>query len=172
MYVVCMIQIRIIREKRSYDFKLNQALDTFANNIKNNLIDTILITNNNDVVFKARCQSVANYPGAFKDTIKEGKFQVKCFVKPITMHGEIHAIINTFDIDNQSINHDSYQVENNITKGRWLIHNTFYNGKDLQYAYSAGCVMLRVKDMEEFNKCLKDLNVGANDILNGILTEV
>lgn len=169
-----MIQIRVIREKKSYDFKLNPQLDTFANNIKNNLIDTILIVNNNEVVFKAKCQSVANYPGAFRDTIKEGKFQIKCFVPPNSMHGEIHAIINTFDIDNQPINHNSYQVDNNITKGRWLIHDTYYTPakRESNYAYSGGCIMLRVKDMEEFNKCLKDLNVKGNDILNGIIMEV
>ena len=55
---------------------------------------------------------ISNHPNYdHYDSIQEGSFQIKCFVPSRSFHGEIHAIINTKDIEGQVIDENAHQIE-------------------------------------------------------------
>ncbi|GMO65875.1 MAG: hypothetical protein Ta2A_13840 [Treponemataceae bacterium] len=88
---------------------------------------------------------------------------------------EIHAIINTVDIDGQRIDHNAMQsAANGYQTGRWLIHDrySFKTGADTNYAWSAGCFIVSSGDLEAFNKMLHAYKVGCADVLSGEVVEV
>ena len=121
-----MFRFVLTRDPKSYDFKADRKKpDGFTNNWKNNSLDELALYHDDTLVFRARCQSVANYcfgamaPGdttSFGDTVAPGKFTVRCFVPPRAFHGEIHAIVNTRDIDGQIINHDASSFPAAVSK--------------------------------------------------------
>lgn len=165
--------INIIRKKESYDYKFDKTKNNFNNNVKNNMIDIFQLLRKDVVIFQCMCQSISNHPNCDHfDSIQEGKFQVKCFVDSGSFHGEIHAIINTKDIEGQIIDETSHQIEDNQKKGRWLIHDTVYNGKRLNHAWAGACIMVYPEDLEKFNNKLKKYGINDNYILNGKLVEV
>ena len=166
-------KINILRRSQSYDYKFDKTKNTFNNNIKNNMIDIFQLERKDQIIFQCMCQSISNHPNYdHYDSIAEGSFQIKCFVPPKNFHGEIHAIINTKDMEGQLIDEDAYQMENGQLKGRWLIHDTVYNGKRLNYAWSGACIMLYPEDLEKFNNKLKKFGINNNYILNGKLEEI
>lgn len=180
-----MLVLKILRSKKSYDFKADpKKPDSFSNNWKNNSLDDFVLTENSKEIFSCKCQSVANYcfgdvsggdTVSYGDSVAEGEFTIKCFVPPRKFHGEIHAIIKTRDIDGQWIDRNAMQTANNgYQNGRWLIHDkfSFEKGADTNYAWSAGCFILSSKDLETFNKILKEFGIKAGDEIQGILTEV
>lgn len=179
-----MINIVVERNLKSYQFKVNPELpSSFSNNYKNNSIDKISIYDDKAEIASFKCQTVANYCwGEYKsngntehgDTIAEGYFKIKCFVEPRNFHGEIHGIIETKDIDGQWIDHNSMQIENGYQTGRWLIHDRFSSktGKDTNYAWSAGCIILSSDDLKSFNDILHAYQVKSGDIINGEIVEV
>ncbi len=180
-----MLVLKIFRSKKSYDFKADpQKPDSFSNNWKNNSLDDFVLTENSKEVFSCKCQSVANYcfgemsggdTVSHGDSVAEGEFTIKCFVPPRKFHGEIHAITKTRDIDGQWIDRTAMQTANSgYQNGRWLIHDKFSpeKGADTNYAWSAGCFILSSKDLETFNKILKEFGIKAGDEIQGILTEV
>ena len=57
-----MLNIKILRYKKSYDFKNNPSLpDGFENNWKNNSQDWLVLCDDKGELFRCHCQSVANY---------------------------------------------------------------------------------------------------------------
>jgi len=169
------LQIRLIRNRISHDYQFDKSKSSFDSNIKNNSKDIIIIVKNNTPIFKSFCQSVANHPHyKYKDTIHDGKFEIKCFVENRNFHGGIHGIINAFDIEGQPIDIYSMQIDNGYQKGRWLIHDkySFEKKRDLNNAYSGGCFIMSSEQLSEFNKVLISCNVNPGDVIPGILMEV
>lgn len=170
-----MLHIRIVRNKVSYQYKIDKSKNDYTNNINNNSKDVIIILDDDTPIFKAFCQTVANHPDfSFKDTIRPGTFQIKCFVEHRQMHGEIHGIVDAFDLDGQKINQYSMQFDNGYQKGRWLIHDKWAEAKnrDLHNAYSGGCFIMSSIDLVRFNDALKNLGVKPGTVINGNLMEV
>lgn len=166
--------IKIIRKQGSFEYKYKEQINNYQNNIKNNSLDTILIMNEGTELFSANCQTVSNHPDfKHRDTIQKGTFKIKCFVESRKFHGEIHGIIDAYDIENQKINNYSMQLENGQLKGRWLVHDKWYDKiqKDSKYAYSGGCFVLSSEDLEQFNKVLRKNKIVDNQVINGILVE-
>lgn len=180
------MELLIMRRKESFNFKADtHKPDSFENNWKNNSQDNLLLCDDKqDVLFSCNCQSVANYcfgendtadTVRYGDTIAPGYFTLKCFVEPRKFHGEIHGIINTIDLDGQVINHESMQTTaNGFQNGRWLLHDkfSFKIGKDTNYAWSAGCIILTSRDLQEFNETLKLLGVKPGDEIKGTIVEI
>lgn len=179
------LSIAVRRKKTSYSFRLDPAApDSFANNIKHNMEDSLCLLDGKAELFRCPCQSVANYcfGDAGKsmekdagDTIAPGGFKVKCFVEPRSYHGEIHGIIETVDIDGQRIDRESMQEYGDGRKaGRWLIHSTWSDrlGHDNPVAYSAGCIMLSSANLESLNRILRAYEVKPGDIIPGQIEEV
>lgn len=179
------MKLVIYRDKKSYDFRANpNGKDSFENNWKNNSIDwLVLMDDSGNELFRARCQSVANYcfgdmatadSVAHGDTVVAGEFKVKLFVEPRNFHGEIHAITETRDIDGQWIDRNAMQTTaGGFQNGRWLIHDRFSqkNGKDTNYAWSAGCIILSSFDLEGLNVVLHSFKCQPGDIIPGEIIE-
>ena len=170
------ISIRVERKKESFHYKVNPAENSYANNWHNNSLDTIFILKDGRVIRSYPCQTVANHPDYdTHDTIADGSFQVRCFVPPRAFHGHIHAIINTFDVDCEWIDHESMQsTEGGFQNGRWLIHDrySFKTGKDTNFAWSGGCFILSSKDLEDFNDALVCLGVQKGQVLDGTIRTI
>ena len=179
-----MINIRVERKRRSYDFKHDPGKpDSFENNWKNNSLDKIIIRDDNTDLCYFNCQTVANYCfGAMAtastvscgDTIAPGSFTLKAFVPSRNFHGEIHAITCTRDIDGEWIDHEAMQITTKgYQNGRWLIHDRFSIKflVDSNYAWSAGCFILSSVDLQDFNKVLKKFGVKSGDLISGTLIE-
>ena len=179
-----MLRIEILRNKKSYDFKIKPNKPSgFDNNYKNNSIDWFILYDDDAELIRVRCQSVANYcfgdmtPGDYiehGDTIAEGKFTVRCFVDPRAFHGEIHAITRTKDIDGQWIDRNAMQTtKDGYQNGRWLIHDrySFKTKDDTTYAWSAGCLILSSGDLEAINSILRAYNIMAGDEIEGEIFE-
>jgi hypothetical protein len=177
-----MLLIKVLRDARSFDYKVyKDRPDGFNNNYKNNSIDQLSLLDGSRVIFCCRCQSVANYcfgkerPGdtvSYGDSIAPGRFAVRCFVSPRMFHGQPHAIINAGDIDGQSIDNSAMQVtKNGYQNGRWLIHDkcNVATGKDTNYAWSAGCIILSSGDLAELGVSLSATGVRAGDVIYGLM---
>ena len=177
------LKFEVRRSVESYNFRVKQGVDSFANNWKNNSKDWLVLLDDNAELYRCRCQSVANYcfgdmtPGdtvEHGDTIAEGEFTVKCFVDPRAFHGEIHAITQTKDIDGQWINHEAMQTtKDGYQNGRWLIHDrySFKTGEDTSYAWSAGCFIVSSNDLEGLNMILHAYKIQPNDLIKGEVIE-
>ena len=179
-----MLRFVLKRKKSSYDFRVNpKKPDSFENNWKNNRQDWLYIYDDNVEMYRARCQSVANYcfgdmatasTVAHGDTIAEGDFQVRCFADPRSFHGHVHEIIRTRDIDGEWIDHQAMQTsENGFQNGRWLIHTNYSKryASDTTYAWSAGCFIISSFDMDAFGVILNAYDVKPGDIINGTIVE-
>jgi hypothetical protein len=178
------LSVKIIRFGKSYDFRINPKLDSFDNNRKNNSLDLLVLLAGGEEIFRARCQSVANYcfgematadTRADGDTVAPGNFRLKCFVPPRAFHGEIHGITETRDLDGQWINREAMQTTaGGFQNGRWLVHDrySFKTGRDTNYAWSAGCFILSSGELLAFNTYLHAYGVVGGDIIAGEVTEV
>lgn len=167
------ISILIERRKKSFFYKVDSTKNSFANNWKNNSLDVISILKGGRKIRSYQCQTVANHPDYdTHDTIADGKFQVRCFVDPRLFHGHIHAIINTFDVDGEWVDHNAMQnTAGGFQNGRWLIHDrySFKTGNDTNFAWSGGCFILSSRDLEDFNDTLVCLGVQKGQILDGTI---
>ena len=179
-----MINVQILRYKKSYDFRNDKnAPDSFENNWKNNSLDWLILRDDKGELFRCHCQTVANYcfgenttadTVVFGDTIAPGSFKVRVFAEPRKFHGEIHEIIETTDLDGQKINHNAMQTtKDGFQNGRWLIHDRWSTklGKDSNYAWSAGCFILSSGDLEALNKILHAYELPKGYIISGKVTE-
>jgi hypothetical protein len=176
--------IRINRKNISYNYKrYNDKPDDWHNNDFNNMLDNLVLFYDEAQLLKIPCQSVANIPnGRFTDTIKPGKFQLKCFVDNRNFYGRIHGIINCYDMDGQFINKNSVETvpgENGapVSYTRWLMHDTqSLKPKPpmtiTRVAWSAGCIVTSPSNLEALNEILDAYKVIPNDIINGEIVEI
>jgi hypothetical protein len=176
--------VRVYRKKLSYKYKRYSTWpDSWTNNDINNSLDDFILYYNEALLFKAKCQSVANIPGGrFLDTLAPGKFQIKCFVENRNYYGRIHGIVNAYDLDGQLINENSIETIKGsngapIDFTRWLIHDTQKqkpNPPDTltRVAWSAGCLIMSQSDLEAFNEILDAYKVLPNELLNAEILEV
>lgn len=175
--------VRVDRKKLSYEYKRYASLDdSWSNNDKNNMLDDFILFYNEALLFKAKCQSIANIPnGRFLDTLAPGKFQIKCFVENRNYYGRIHGIINAYDLDGQLINENSIETVKGkngapIDFTRWLIHDTQKqkpNSPNIltRVAWSAGCLIMAPGDLEAFNEILDAYKVIPGELLNAEIVE-
>lgn len=170
------VSFLVVRNKKSYDYKVNKKLNSFANNWKNNSLDIFRLIYDRREVFACRAQTVANHPDnkGENDTIRPGKFQVECFVEPRLFRPRIHGIINTIDMDGQKIGHDSMQYEGGYQNGRWLIHSRWSQkvNADTNFAWSLGCIILSTPDLDRLNSILDKIGVKGGDIIDGELLTI
>ena len=179
-----MINIQIIRYKKSYNFRVNpDAPNSFENNWKNNSLDWFVLKDDKGELFRCRCQSVANYcfganamadTAPYGDTVAPGAFKLRLFAAPRNFHGEVHEIIETTDLDGQKINHNAMQTtKDGFQNGRWLVHDRFSSklGHDSNYAWSAGCFILSSGDLEALNKLFHAYKLPAGYIIVGKVIE-
>ncbi len=180
-----MLNIVVERKKSSYDFKVNpRQPGSFGNNWKNNSQDWFILYDEQAEIVRFKCQSVANYcfgdyatadTVEYGDTIREGYFEMKCFVDPRSFHGRIHGITRTRDIDGQWIDTNSMQTTaNGFQNGRFLVHDrfSFKTGKDTNYAWSAGCFILSSADLDTLNHLLDCYKVKKGEVIKGEVVEV
>lgn len=179
--------IQIERQKSSYDYKINQDLDTFNNNIKNNCQDKIILLKNNMELYSHNLlQSIANYPGNFiNDSLAEGDFTLVCFVTAGESFADpnnpnrikIHGIINAKTLNGDLIGNDSHILYKDGSRsiGRVLMHSTYYppENKELLYAYSEACLMHKTLSLiDTFNQFLIENGVNSGDFISCNLKEV
>jgi hypothetical protein len=178
------LELIVRRKSESYCFRFEPNIETFANNVKNNCKDTLILLKDGIEVFKCSyLQTVANYPNAdVMDTVRPGKFHLKCFVRAGISFADpadparirIHAVINALDLDQERIDSNAMQMDDGIYEGRWLLHSTFLprTRKDAFYAYSKGCFIFQKTQMlDDFNRILTRENVKPGDVIPGTLTE-
>ena len=159
-----MLQLKIIRCRKSYHFKADENKpDGFSNNWKNNSLDDFVLSADGTELFKCKCQSVANYGFGRQrpedtivhgDTVRASGFTMHCFVPPRNFYGEIHAITKTVDIDGQEIDRNAMQTtKKGFQDGCWLIHDRYSQKlrRDTKYAWSVGWFILSSKDFAAFN---------------------
>lgn len=178
-----MLELIVMRKKKSYDFKADpKKPSSFENNWKNNMQDRIQIWNSMCQLAEFPVQTVANYcfgdmasngPTECGDTVKEGYFKVKCFVEKRGFHGEIHGICETTDLDGQKIDRNSMQTVNGFQTGRWLIHDCWSDKlqRDTNQAWSAGCFIMTSANLHAFNEILHAYDIKPGDIIEGELIE-
>ncbi len=180
-----MLNLQIIRYKKSYDFRADISKpDSFDNNWKNNSLDWLVLKYGKGEIFRCHCQTVANYcfgdnatadTVEYGDTVAPGSFKVRVFADPRNFHGEIHEIIETTDLDGQRINHRAMQTTaNGFQNGRWLIHDRWSSklGTDTNYAWSAGCFILYSEDLKALNKLLHMYELPSGYVIPGNLIEI
>lgn len=180
-----MIRFLVLRKKTSYSYKADPTKPgSFENNWQNNSRDEFCVLDGGKELARFACQSVANYCfGDYAtadtvehgDTIAPGEFFVKCFVPPRRFHGEIHGIIKCRDLDGQYIDCNSMQTtKGGFQNGRFLIHDKWSAklGKDSNYAWSAGCIILASADLERLNSILKTYKIKSGDIIKGFIEEI
>lgn len=175
----------IKRKKESYEYKLHgkDSPDDWHNNDVNNMLDTLELWHNGDLLHSNPVQTVANMPGArFLDTIKPGPFGVKLFVEQRAFRGKIHGIVNAVDFDGQTIDGRSIEPIKGkdgapINIERWLVHDTQKHapapvGEVTRVAWSAGCFIMGPMDLEVLAKLFETHGFKPGDIINGELIEV
>lgn len=167
--------IRVFRKRISYKYKrFPNKPDAWDNNDINNMLDDFILYMDEAMLFKAKCQTVANIPGGrFVDTVAPGPFQLKLFVEPRQFYGRIHGIINTFDLEGERIDASSIQPTDNT---RWLVHDTQSKKPKppmqlTRVAWSAGCFVLHPSDLNGFNDIVDAYKYNAGDLIDGELIE-
>jgi hypothetical protein len=167
--------VRIIRKDISFKYKRDfDKPDAWDNNDANNMLDSFLFYVDEGMIFSAKCQTVANFPGGrYQDTIAAGPFSLKCFVPQRMFHCRVHGIVDCYDIEGQHIDLDSVQIDD---KNRWLVHDTQKlkpnpPGNLTRVAWSAGCFVLSKLDLEGLNEILDAYKIEAGEIIPGELVE-
>lgn len=170
------LSLSILRRKESFNYKVAPSKNSFDNNWKNNSLDDLVVLRNGESLASYKCQTVANHPDFDPgDTIADGDFQIRCFVPPRLFHGQIHAIINTYDIDGEWIDHEAMQsTKGGYQTGRWLVHDrfSFKLNRDTNQAWSGGCFILSSSDLSKMNETLISQGVKPGDILRGSIKTV
>ncbi len=176
--------VRFYRKKASYNYKrYPDKPDAWNNNDNNNMLDYLVLFYNEALLYKAKCQTVANLPGGrFNDTIVPGRFQIECFVENRNFYGKIHGIINAYDFDGQLINEDSIETVKGpngapVSYLRWLWHDTqSLKPKPpmtlTRVAWSAGCFICTPSDLEGIGNLLEAYKVEPGEIIDAELIEV
>ena len=159
-----MYRFKVAREKISYQFKKDMsAPDSWEgyHNAYNNMQDMAFLYKNNDLIWWAKAQTVANMPGCrHTDTIVPGKFHIQWNVPRRNFKGHIHGIVGAYDQDGQLINEDSVEtIEGKngapIDWTRWIaFHSTLKNdpapyGEITRFAWSAGCFIVSPEKQAE-----------------------
>jgi hypothetical protein len=168
--------IKVLRKQLSYTYKQNMSLpDDWHNNDANNSLDSFCLFLDEERIFEAKCQTVANIPGGrYLDTIAPGTFQMKCFVEPRSFYGRIHGICNCYDLENQWIDQNSVEVND---KNRWLIHDT-QNHKPkppmtiTRVAWSAGCFVMSPSNLIALGTLFDAFKMNPGDLIDGSLEDV
>ena len=171
-----MITIRIDRKKDSYDYKFNKTQpNSWENNYKNNMIDTLMVFEDDKKLLECQCQSVSNSPtGRYEDTIAPGKFSLKLFIEKRNYYCDVHGIVDAVDLEGEYVDFESVQ---NNDKSRWLMHDTQKVKPALRatlctHAWSAGCFILHPVHLSMVNQILKDKGYKSGDIITGVLNLV
>lgn len=168
--------IRVERFHTSHYYKRNQLKDDdWLNNDAHNCEDNFKLFSYEDLIFKAKCQSISNIPGGkYEDSIAEGPFQIKCFVDKRMFYPRIHGICNTFDLGFEHINENSIEPTDS---NRWLIHDDQKlkpnpPGIITRVCWSAGCIVLHKSDLEALNQILDAYKIQPGDKIDAELVEV
>jgi len=169
------LSIKILRDKKSYKYKrFPNKKDDWFNNDDNNMLDDFILFAEEDRIFSAKVQTVANIPfGRFLDTIMPGEFDIKLFVENRKFYGDIHGICNCFDFENQRIDENSVQ-KNDAT--RWLVHDTqSLKPKPAmlvtRVAWSAGCFIMSSSNLNAFSRIVKAFKYNPGEFIHGILED-
>jgi hypothetical protein len=171
--------ILVTRNRASYDYKRykNKAGD-WANNDNNNSLDIFQLFDNDRLIFEASCQTVANMEGIhteclFNHTLKPGNFAVKLFVDRRRFYCDIHGIIRAFDFNGEYINEDSVtpSCANRMLVHDWQSLKPKASGKDTRVAWSDGCIVMKDRDLDLFNKIVLANGLHKNDIISAELVE-
>lgn len=171
-----MIQLRITRKKKSFDFKYDETKNDHQNNAKNIYLDIMEIFRNGVQVFACSCQTVSNHPKSnVKESIAPGKFQVRLFCDRRDYTNPVHEIINAVDLEGETI--DSYAMQHDAQEGytgRWLIHDDWIKAtsRPAVAPWSAGCIMMRTTTMQTFNGILTDYGCKSGDVIDAELSEL
>lgn len=181
--------IKVIRYKKSYDYKrFPNKPDAWDNNDTNNMLDDFLLYVEENIIFKAKVQTVANIPnGRFLDTIAPGAFKMKCFIgegpngDPRNYYGKIHGITNCYDLDGQWIDNNSVEIVKGkngapIDLTRWLVHDTQKCKPAApmtltRVAWSAGCFIMIPSNLMALATILDAYKIKPYDFINGELIE-
>lgn len=179
-----MVKIVIQRTKRSYDYKFSpEKKSDYGNNAKNNSLDWLVLYCNGEEITRLHCQSVQNLDWgknasagklAYGDTIAPGSFLLRLWAQPRKFKGSVHEIIRCKTLNGLAINDNAMQIVNGHENGRWLIHNKYNSTthKDTNFAWSAGCIIVKTGDMELLDSALKALNLTPGMIISGEIIEV
>ena len=159
-----MYRFAISRDRDSYNFKKNiGSPDSWEgdHNAQYNMIDTAFLYKNNNLIWWAKTQTVANMPFArHEDTIVPGKFYIKWNIPRRLFKGHIHGIVGAFDQEGQQVDENSVQSipgKNGapIDWTRWIaFHSTLKNdpapyGEETRFAWSAGCFIVSPEKQAE-----------------------
>lgn len=171
-----MINIRIIRSNKSYDFKKTSTLNNFSNNVKNTYLDEFQLLSDADVILKCKCQSVSNHPTSnVNESIAPGEFQIKLFAEKRAYVNPVHVIMHAEDLEGEKIGEDygdgmQMDKESGLS-GRWLVHDDWnpVTSRPYYYPYSAGCIILPAHQHIILNTRLAELGLKSGDVLEAVL---
>lgn len=168
--------IKVFRRRISHQYKKDMTKkDEWFNNDFHNMMDLFCLFMEEERIFSAKCQTVANIPGGrYMDTIAVGSFKIRLFVDPRSFYGRIHGICNCYDLEGQYI--DSNSIEKNDFN-RWLIHDTQSKKPKeammlTRVAWSAGCFVMSPSDLEAFGAIIDAFKMKSNEMIDGELLEV
>jgi len=155
-------KIVVTRDPRSYKFKKDDSKgDSWDgdSNAQNNKIDLFQLMEHNVILFEARCQSVANMPGArHTDTLVPGSGWMRWNVPKRDFTRNIHGLWGFIDQDGQFVTSDS--ITPIPTKDgapedwlRSLVHSDLKKDGSgrTRFAWSASCIILEDPDLMKLN---------------------
>jgi hypothetical protein len=167
--------IRIARKKVSYVYKRwPDRKDDWFNNDWHNMLDDFILYADEEQLFSAKCQTVANIPGGrFADTIAAGSLKIKAFVENRNFYGRIHGICEAFDLEGQFTDAFSVQVND---KSRWLVHDTqsLKPKPPMQLtrvAWGAGCFVMSPSNLVALGDIFDAYKIMPGEMIDGELIE-
>lgn len=175
-----MLHVVVTRKRCSYDYVRDKTKSfDWHNNDNNNAKDTYEIFDGATSLLRCPCQSVSNMEGLdatskFKDTIAPGTFQLKAFVEGRQHYGKVHGICGTKTIGGETIDQNSVTPTNKL---RTLNHDwqklspANPPGQDTRVAWSAGCLVIPDKDLEEVARIFTAFGVQPGQYVPAILVE-
>jgi hypothetical protein len=136
-------------------------------------LDTLQLLNDDIVVFECKCQSVSNHPKSDVDeSIAPGEFQIKLFQQRRAYVNPVHVVMNAEDMEGEWIGEDGMQDDAESGRsGRWLVHDDCNPATLAPYSapWSAGCIILPMKEHARFNAKLTGLGFKSGDVLEAAL---
>ena len=167
--------VRIRRKYASFQYRRwPERPPAWGNNDCNNLQDIFEVFRGEEMVLSFPVQTVANLAGLnvnvrAGDTIAPGEFFIRAFVEPRLYKCRPHGIVGAKTIGGDFIGDDSTTDTNKL---RWLIHDQKnFSGAVTRVAWSAGCFVLPVVDLELFNLELTFNGIRDGDIIPCTLIE-
>ena len=165
-----MLFVRIIRDLKSYQYKKDpKAKDDWQNNSNNSCLDQFLLYEYESLLFRAKCQTIANIPGGkYSNTIIVGPFLIKCFVEKRSFHCDVHGICQTATMSNEWITDESITGTSDL---RWLIHDDQKllpnpPNQITRIPWSDGCIVLKKGDLESFSFILEAFKYKSGDTID------